>query len=181
MAFKTVEVEIEGISPLLMHRYPMEPIEAIEKKTPEEQAEIAAYRHPTTEELCVPGECVRSMFVAGGLYVKGKGRASLQKTVAACVMIDPAYLSLNQKDYRIDSRAVRMPATGGTVVRHRPIFDEWKLAFELTYDDALISALQAREVVDSACARVGLLDFRPAKKGPMGRSKVVKWSRNGTS
>lgn len=37
----------------------MEPVEAIEKKTPEEQAEIAAYRIPKGEpgagNLCIPG------------------------------------------------------------------------------------------------------------------------------
>ena len=44
MGFKSAEVRIKGVSALLMHRFPLEPIEAIEKKTREEQAEIAAYR-----------------------------------------------------------------------------------------------------------------------------------------
>jgi hypothetical protein len=40
---KQVKVRIRGISPLLMHRFPLEPVEALEKRPPEEQARIALY------------------------------------------------------------------------------------------------------------------------------------------
>ena len=43
---ETIHVKLTGISPLLMHSFPLLPIEAIEKKSPEEQAELAAYRQP---------------------------------------------------------------------------------------------------------------------------------------
>jgi len=92
MATKSVQVELSGITPLLMHRYPMEEIEAIDKKPPAEQAEIAAYRVPAGEhegQLYVPGIALRQALVAGGTFSKGKGRASLQKVVSACVMVTP--------------------------------------------------------------------------------------------
>ena len=47
MSIQKVQVVIAGITPLLMHRYPIDPIENIEKKTREEQAELAAYRMPS--------------------------------------------------------------------------------------------------------------------------------------
>ena len=46
MGTRNIKVRIKGISALLMHRYPIEPIEALEKKSKEEQAELAAYRTP---------------------------------------------------------------------------------------------------------------------------------------
>jgi hypothetical protein len=49
MTTKKIQCTIKGISPLLMHAYPMQPIEAIEKKSPEEQAEYSAYRDPNTD------------------------------------------------------------------------------------------------------------------------------------
>jgi hypothetical protein len=32
-----------------------------------------------------------------------------------------------------------------------------------------------RVIVNDAGSRVGLLDFRPEKKGPFGRFSVIKW------
>ena len=62
MATANVKVKIEGVAPLLMHRFPMEPIEAIEKKTPEEQAEISAYRIPGDSNLKTSGDS-RSLLI----------------------------------------------------------------------------------------------------------------------
>jgi hypothetical protein len=60
-------------------------------------------------------------------------------------------------------------------MRHRPRFDSWKLAFEVEYDDSLIIVHQLNQIVDDAGKRVGLLDFRPAHKGPFGRFIIAKW------
>lgn len=168
-------VEIKGIYALLMHRFPMEEIEAIEKKTPEEQAEIFAYRMPD-EELYIPSVCLQRSLINSGGYSKGKGRASLTKTVAACVFVNPEHLLLNTKNYNIDSRRVVNPSTKGGVVRHRPRLEEgWRISFDLEWDETLLSEAQMRKVVDDAGKRVGLLDFRPEKKGPFGRFIVTKW------
>jgi hypothetical protein len=69
---QAAEVEIKGLTPgLLMHSFPLVPIEAIEKKTPAEQAELAAYRDPETRELYIPGIAVQRAFVSGATYSKG--------------------------------------------------------------------------------------------------------------
>ena len=41
---KTITVTIQGTAPLLMHRFPLEPIPGLDKLTPAEAAEHAAYR-----------------------------------------------------------------------------------------------------------------------------------------
>ncbi len=175
MGTKMIKVEITGKSPLLMHKFPMVPIEAIEKKSPQEQAQLAAYSDEDTGELFIPGINIQRAFVSGATYSKGKRNATLQKTVAACVMIGPERLMLGTKKFSIDSRPVVIKATGGRIIRHRPRLDKWKIKFELEYEDTLLTEDQVRKVVDDTCQRVGFLDFRPEKKGPFGRAMVTSW------
>ena len=166
---------IKGISPLLMHAFPMQPIEAIEKRSAEEQAEYAAYRDPDTQILYIPGVAIQRALIAAAAYSKGKARASLQKPVAACVLINPERCGLGVSEYKIDARPVVIPATKGRVIRYRPRLDEWKVELEIEYDNDLLTEVQLRHIVDDAGSRVGLLDFRPERKGPFGRFIVIEW------
>jgi hypothetical protein len=158
-----------------MHTFPTEPIEAIEKRSPAEQAELSAYRDPETKALYVPGINIQRCLVAAAAYSKGKGRASLQKQVAACVLVSPERVPTGQTEYLIDSRPVVISATKGRIMRHRPRLDAWALTFAIQYDELLLTAQQLRRIVDDAGSRVGLLDFRPEKKGPFGRFTVTEW------
>ena len=171
---KKIKVSIKGISPLLMHRFPSEPVEMIEKKSKEEQAEVVAYRN-NEGTLYVPGVALNRALISGATYSKGKGRASLQKVVAAGVMVSPEYLILSNESYEIDERAVVIPATKGRVMRYRPRFDNWEVSCEIEYDENLITEEQLRRVVDDTGSRVGLLDFRPERKGSFGRFVVSSW------
>jgi hypothetical protein len=40
----------------------------------------------------------------------------------------------------------------------------------------LLTEKNLRKIVDDGLQRVGLLDFRPEKKGSFGRAMVVKWN-----
>ena len=176
----SIQVRLKGISPLLMHAYPLVAIENLEKKPIEEQAELAAYRDPETKQLFIPGTNIQRALVAAATYSKGKGRASLQKQAAACLLVNPQRVSLGTDTYAIDSRPVVIPATKGRVLRHRPLLDAWEIEFSIEYDKNLLTETQLRRIVDDMGSRVGLLDFRPEKKGPFGRSMVVAWSGNRT-
>ena len=176
MATQTVRASIKGISPLLMHAFPMVPIEAIEKKSPEDQAELAAYRDPDTKGLYIPAMALQRCLIAAATYSKGKGRGSLQKAVAACILVSPERIPLGQDTFIVDARPVVVPATKGRVMRFRPRLEAWEVHFLVDYDDTLLSNTQLRRVVDDAGQRVGLLDFRPEKKGPFGRFMVTSWA-----
>lgn len=169
------QVTIKGIYALLMHKYPMVPVEAIEKKSPEEQAELGAYREPNTGELCIPGLCLQRALVQGATYSKGKGRASLQKQTAACLMVDPEYLLLGCKEFVVDSRAVVIKPTQGRIIRHRARLEKWEVTFTVSWDPILLKESEVRKITDDTGSRVGLLDFRPEKKGPFGRFVVTRW------
>lgn len=168
-------VTLKGVTPLLMHAYPLVPIEALDKRTPQEQAEFAAYRDPDTKELFVPGVNVQRALVSAASYSKGKGRSTLQKTAAACLLVTPERLNLGTKEFKIDSRGVFIPATKGRVIRHRPVFQNWELNFELEWDPTLLKESEVRRIVDDMGQRVGILEFRPERKGPFGRCMVTRW------
>ena len=168
---KTVHVKIEGLAPLLMHKYPLTPILGFEKMTAEQQAEHSAYRMEDGT-LYVPGsDGVWKGLCDAGKYVKGKGRASLSSVVMACVSVTPERLSLGTKEYAVDSRRAVNPTTSGAIVRNRPRLDKWAVEFYLEYDDTLLSERQMREVVDAMGCRIGCLDFRPK----FGRFMVTSW------
>lgn len=177
MSNNKVSVTIKGISPLLMHRFPMIPVEGIDKLSAEQQAEHSAYRDDN-KNLFVPGLNLQRALVSAATYSKGKGRASLQKQVAACVFVTPERIALGTKDYVVDSRPVVIAATKGRIVRHRPRLDSWQLSFQVEYDPTLLKETELRRIVDDAGTRVGLLDFRPERKGPFGRFMVTDW-KNG--
>lgn len=172
---KTIVVTIEGISPILMHAFPMVPVEAIEKKTPEEQAELAAFRDPETKNLFIPGQSLQRAFVSAASYSKGKGRGSLSRSAAACLLVSPERLDLGCHNYAVDARPVVVPATKGRIVRYRPRLDKWKVTLDIDYDETLLTEIQVRRIVDDAGSRVGVLDFRPEKRGPFGRFIVTSW------
>lgn len=175
---RSINVTIRGISPLLMHAYPMVPIEALEKKPKEEQAEHAAYRDPDTGELYIPGVAVQRSIINAAAYQKGKGRASLQKQAAACMLISPERINLGVKEYAIDARPVVIPATKGRVIRYRPRLDKWEGSLTVDFDDTLLKETEARRMFDDSGQRVGLLEFRPERKGPFGRFMVTEWKES---
>jgi hypothetical protein len=170
-------VTIEGTSALLMHKYPEIPIEGLDKKEPQEQAELSAYRIPGSKELYIPGVAVQRALVRASTYSKGKGRASLQKVSAACLMVMPEYIGLGTDKFTLDSRPVVIPATKGRVMRHRPRVDKWKGTFGLEWDETLMTEDQVKKIVEDMGKRVGLLEFRPDKGGMYGRSKIIKWEK----
>jgi len=172
---KKIEVELKGITPLLMHRYPLEPVEGFNKMTREEQAEIGAYRDSKTKELFIPGGNIQRALVAGATYVKGKGRASLQKQTAACLFIEPERVYLGTNEYTVDSRRAVNPTTKGAIIANRPRLDRWSCKFFISYDEVLLSEKNIRDIVENTVSKVGFLSFRPEKKGPYGRSMIVKW------
>ena len=96
--------------------------------------------------------------------------------MAACVLVSPEYIGLGVSKYEVDARPVVVPATKGRIMRFRPRLDEWQVTFEIEYDADLLTEIQIRKIVDDTGSRVGVLDFRPERKGPFGRFIVTSWS-----
>jgi hypothetical protein len=78
-------------------------------------------------------------------------------------------------EWEVDSRSVVIPSTGGRIMAHRPRVDTWNVSFTLDVDGTMFSPGLVRAVVDDAGKKIGLGDFRPARKGPFGRFVVSHW------
>lgn len=184
---KIVQVTIEGMTPLLMNRFTEENEVKVSsgisastiggKGTPREQAAKTAYMDDEGM-LYVPGPNVfRSIIEAGKYHKAGKSKVTTQKSsmVPAGICLNEVVLSLGTKSFEVDSRSVVIPSTGGRIMKHRARLDEWKLTFTLEIDGVMFDVHFVRQLIDDAGRRVGLGDYRPDRKGPFGKFKVIHW------
>lgn len=186
---KRISVEIEGVTPLLCNRFTDAAMLAAsngnrgstvgDKGTPREQAEQKLYLGQDGKALIIPQPNILRCLIDGGAFFKiGKKNVTTQKTsmVTSCVDILGVEFPIQHTDpWEVDSRAVRIPSTGGRILCHRPSFQDWKLAFEIELDTEIMDVKLLRQIVDAAGKRIGLGDFRPATKGPFGKFVVSKW------
>lgn len=187
---KVIDVTITGISPLLMHAFTDEDqmsatsgqrtsSAARGRETPEQIAEGHLYRSADDETIIVPQPMLFSAIVAAGKFFKnGKSKITTMRTslIPGCVFFDETEFPLEHDGWSVDTRAVRIPSTGGRIQRHRPVFHQWSCSFTVRLDTSEMSEGLFRDLVDSAGRKIGIGDFRPECKGPFGRFVVTKWA-----
>lgn len=183
-----IEIEITGKTPLLCHRFTDEaqmaatagarPAIANNRKTPREEAETGLYKDEDGR-IGIPAPNILRCLVDAGKFIKiGRGKMTTQKTslIPAAVELEGVFILLSSKQgWKVDTRPVRIPTTGGRILRHRACFDDWRLAFMVKLDESIITQSVFRDVVDIAGSHIGLGDFRPDCKGPFGRFVVGVW------
>lgn len=125
-------------------------------------------------KFSVPATIVHNVEVTPQFHKIGRRAATTD--IAAAVYLSPFELPLTG-DWHVDSRAVVIPATKGRILRHRPMFDEWSVSFQVQIDNDLVSEKLVRDILEDSGKLVGLGDFRPARKGPYGRFSVVEWKK----
>lgn len=148
-----------------------------QRGTPREQAKSSAYIDGKGN-LYVPGPNLFACLIEAGKFHKaGKSKVTTMKSslVPAGIMLPDLVLSLETKTFEVDSRRVVIPATGGSIMRHRARLDKWSLSFSLEVDPGMFAADFVRLLVDDAGKKIGLGDFRPQRRGPFGRFVVTDW------
>ncbi len=176
---QNIEVTIEGVTPLIVNRFHEEAqAEASsgvhsrkERPTPEDDAKDRLYQNG--HGCYFPAENVRQAIIGAASRTK-IGRRAATTDVAAAIFIKPYALPL-EGDWHVDSRPVVIPATGGRILRHRPMFDAWKITFTLEVDTDLVDLNTIRKIIDDAGKYSGIGDFRPPRRGPYGKWSVIKW------
>lgn len=185
-----INIRIEGKTPLICNRFTDEAQLAAssstrssavgDKGSPREQAEKKLYRSKGDDNVFViPGpNLFRCMIDAGTFFKAGKSKVTTLKTsmIPYCVAINEVELPIiSENGWEVDTRAVRIPSTGGRILAHRPMFHDWALEFTVELDTTVMAPKFFREIVDAAGNKIGLGDFRPATKGPYGRFSVTHW------
>ena len=183
-----LQIEITGKTPLLLHRFTDEDQLAASAGS---RSSIANDSNPARDEAAkslyldeqgrsiMPGPNIfRSLIDAGKFHKVGRTKVTTLKSslVAAAASIEEFVVPIESAgDWKVDTRPVRIPATGGRILRHRPCYDDWRLRFTLNLDVAVISEKLMREIMDDAGNKIGLGDFRPDCKGPFGKFAVTRW------
>jgi len=188
-----IKLTIQGTTPLLMNRFTDANEIALssgtsatfkgDKGTPREQAELKRYADQGGN-LYIPGPNIFACIIAAGTFHKaGKSKLTTLRTslIPAGLMVDDLVCQLHNDDgeplteWEVDSRSVVIPSTGGRIMCHRPRVDKWATTITLDVDTTMFSPALVRAIVDDAGKKIGLGDFRPARKGPFGRFVVSHW------
>ncbi len=176
-----INIEITGITPLLMNRFNIDEQQSkIKEKnlTPREAAKKVCYVDEQ-DKLYYPLTNIYSCIIEAGKFHKdGKVKITTARSslIPAGVMVEGETVYFKTPEtWEVDSRAVVVPSTGGRIVCHRPRLDKWSLEFNLILDTKMFSSKLIRTIIDDAGSKVGLGDFRPARKGIFGRFVVTNW------
>jgi len=186
---KKIKIKIEGKTPLLCNKFTdAAQMDASgttsrlstnrDRGSPEEQAESKLYLN-SDGKPCIPQpNMFRCIIDAGKFFKNGKSKVTTVKSsiIPACVELDALDFEIKTTGkWSVDTRPVRIPATGGRILAHRPIFHDWALEFEAEVDTDMMGVSLFRDIVDAAGKRIGLGDFRPDCKGPFGKFVVTSW------
>jgi hypothetical protein len=186
---KTVQVEIRGTTPLLIHRFSEEAEQVkatrrIEATTrdPRAEAEKVVYKNSRGEYFFSAAAIPNAMSAAGANH-KARGTRKTLRFVVPSAVRSPSdvIVILNGSGpadhFEVDARPVTIPAKG-RVMRYRPRFDDWGARFPLVVNDDLLSLEMAQQLLTEAGVGVGIGDFRPEKRGPFGTFRVVNWKES---
>lgn len=164
-----VEVEIEGVSPILFHAWNCESVEgksnakkgSKEKKT--DDVESYVYKNEK-EELCIPGTYLRGSIVNAAKFRQDprsprKSAADLFKA-GVVSLTDLASLGVKTWDF-MDKRRVTIQRNA--ITRQRPAMNAgWKATFIVLVNlPEYIDAQFLNDIIQSAGKLIGLGDFRP--------------------
>jgi hypothetical protein len=184
---KLVNVEIRGVTPLLIHRFGEQAEQGkqtrrvmVESIDPREEATRHAYIETDGTYYFSAFAISGCMGNAGAAHKMKGSRKTLRFIVPSAVRLtSDKIIILNgagpAKSFEVDSRPVTIPATKGRIMRHRPRFDCWGAKFDLMIDESALPIDLAHRLLTEAGNSIGIGDFRPEKRGPFGTFRVTRF------
>lgn len=175
----TVSVTVEGVSPILFHRWNCDAVEAKAKAAKGSAAkksddlESYVYRNDAGE-ICLPGEYLRQAIIMAAKFrqdPRSPRKSAMDLFKAAVISLtELAPMGVAEWDYE-DRRRVTVQRAG--ITRIRPAMREgWKACIDLMVNiPEYVSPILLRSVLDDAGRLVGVGDFRPT----FGRFTVSNW------
>lgn len=189
---ETLNVTLEGVSPLLMHSArgsnPLDPdvkhhktLTSKRKKTDEDHEAIAlsewrlALYYDEQIGPYIPTMNIRASLINGAKFNK-LGKNVKRSTLVTSEFTELIYQGPRTPDLLlkdgsfIDTRSVKVGQS--RLMRNRPIFRQWSLAFELLFDETQIEKSDLMLAFQNAGKLIGIGDFRPECGGQFGRFAV---------
>lgn len=167
---KKVEFELEGLCPLLMDKYDMQPSNL---KTPEDYEKAAEKKIYADENgLFIPGAAIKASIreASSELGMKRDGKKNRQM-IRAGVFVENCYLNKKKHDGIVSHVVTRGKGDKVTrVITYRPIIKNWKVKGVMNLiavpSDFVHQALQLAGI------KYGILAYRPE----YGRFTVTKFN-----
>lgn len=198
----TIKVRIVGSKPILMNPASIEMLEDIKgrkrkpvilDKSAEEEAEEKIIRNQgrrvdmADDAIGIPAEYFLACLTAAGKWVKFDARRNMSSTteslVPALIDIEESFFPFptleggGELPWKVDKRRGVNPQTGGANLIIRPMFEVWSFEVTLSFDEKELTEETVKDLVGKAGKRVGLGDYRPARKGPFGKFTIGKWDK----
>lgn len=174
-SMKKIDVEIRGLTALLMNRLNPESLKSktrmrMEQYSTTTDAANSAYMAVIggKKQLYIPQEALYSMIIGTAKQYKVR-RVSLASLLAGTMHVEPEKVPLGTDKYEVDERAVVIQ--NQRVLKGRAKLPKWSAKFQLVYDSRrLPEGIDAtlKEILEDAGTRMGLLDYRPQHKGWFG-------------
>lgn len=176
----TVSATIEGVCPILFHRWNVEAVEtkakAAKGSAAKKSDDIESYLYRNDNgEICLPGEYLRQAIIMAAKFKqdpRSPRKSAMDLFKAAVITLTPlASLGATEPDF-LDRRRVMVQRNG--ITRTRPAMKEgWKATVDLMVNlPEYVAPILLRQVLDDAGRLIGVGDFRPT----YGRFAVSNWS-----
>jgi hypothetical protein len=189
-----VRIVFQGLTPLLMNAMGVDQLLAIrdKEKAPKtaarpslrEEAESKLHRLPDGRPH-VPAKCLYACLINAGQFVRldGKRQITTEKKTILPGMLTLAsrqvpltlHDGLSPAPWEVDIQQGRNPNGGEAVCIVRPRLDEWQFECAVEVDQRQMPLPMARQLVEIAGRRIGLLEYSPRHKGTYGTFVVVNW------
>jgi len=174
-----IQVQIKGISPLLVNRFLEKSIDKKSKKRSgamqTDELKDKLYLHD--EKPHIPSVYFRNAIVeaAKQFKVTGKGKSTFSKLAGSTVDVEPEMIKIIPGDYVPFKIAAVNPMTKGRMMVTRPRFNTWQCAFKVVLNDESLPPEVLNEILNYAGAYVGVGDWRPDKKGTFGKFMITSF------
>lgn len=175
---KTINVTIQGTTPLLYNRFRDSEIEGKSKKrtgAPTE-SDVENKLYILDGKPYIPAVYFRNSIVEAGKQFKitGKGKSTYSKIIASTVEVGPEAIT-NDHPWEVFRIAAVNPMTKGRMMVSRPRMNVWGCKFVITLNDDSVDPITIKEVLEHAGKYVGIGDWRPQTKGTFGKYTVVSF------
>lgn len=178
---ETISVPLVGSTPLIMHRFSekakRQMLDATqgrkapkEPKDPEAEYEAAFYKMRDGERYGFPVIAFKAATVgAARFYGKDVTMTSLRQSIFMSGEPGQDGLSLTEIIGEPEMRedVVRV-GQGGTDLRYRPMFRDWRAVLTVTYVKSMLTRDSLLSLIDAGGMGVGVGEWRPEKKGDFG-------------
>jgi len=177
---KTFDLKVEGVSPLLMHKFS----DASKKEMVDKQVGVTKERqkrdieqelldcvHKTSEgKIGFPASGFKKAMAEAAPYLTDMNK----KLVKGAFQILGNILPIKFKKQVVNEAVCRLSGRGNvSMVRFRPEFHDWTISLPIKYNAKKITPQQIVALANVAGFHIGVGDWRPQCSGSYGMFKVV--------